>query len=429
MGDKLRVFWLSFGFFGSYIRRLVYLQYSALRQRWTYKLTPDAKNVVVVGGSFAGIDLVKGLAATLPTGFKVLWVEKNSHFNYSYNFPRFSVVPGYEHTAFIPYDGIAKGAPAGLLTRVQDTVVGLTDTQVLLASGPKLDYEYLVIATGSSQPLPVQVSSTEFRPACRELQSVQEAIKDSQKIAVVGAGAVGVELATDIKGFYPEKDVTLVHSRNQLLNNFGKRLHEYVLPFIRDELKIRVLLNERPQLPKDRALLKGKTLAFSDEHEESFDLVIGCTGQRPNSSFVASFSPDSVSKKTSRILVKPTLQISSASPRIFAFGDVAEHGGPQMARAGLMQSRTVLDNIIAMIYDRPPSAIYTPQLILEGALKLTLGKERVVIYTQEDRDAEKDILIPAQNRAVDLGIARAWKMFGADFKRARAAKELLAEPK
>jgi NADH dehydrogenase FAD-containing subunit len=235
---------------------------------------PEAKNVVVLGGSFAGLELVKGLAATLPTGFKAVFIEKNSHFNYMFNFPRFSVVQGYEHTAFIPYDGVAKSAPAGLVTRIQDTVVGLTATNVLLASSRKVDYEYLVIATGTSQSLPVQVESTEFVPACKELQSVQETIKASQKIAVVGAGAVGVELATDIKSFYPEKDVTLIHSRGQILNTFGKRLHDHVLPVLRDELDIRVLLNERPQLPRDRALLKATTLTFSDGHEEPFDLTV-----------------------------------------------------------------------------------------------------------------------------------------------------------
>ncbi|KAJ7922839.1 hypothetical protein B0H13DRAFT_1981952 [Mycena leptocephala] len=307
-----------------------------------------------------------------------------------FNFPRFSVVQGYEHTAFIPYDGVAKSAPAGLVTRIQDTVVGLTATNVLLASGRKVDYEYL--------SLPVQVESTEFVPACKELQS----------IAVVGAGAVGVELATDIKSFYPEKDVTLIHSRGQILNTFGKRLHDHVLPVLRDELDIRVLLNERPQLPRDRALLKATTLTFSDGHEEPFDLTIACTGQRPNSSFLATLLPDAISQETSRILVKPTLQLSLASdpnPRIFAFGDVAEHGGPRMGRAALMQSHTVLHNILSMIYGQPPSATYTPQLVIEAALKLTLGRERL---------------------GVDLGIKRAWSMLGVDFKRARAAAELLA---
>ena len=236
----------------------------------------------MIGGSFAGVELTKRLIATVPTGYKVILIEKNSHFHHVFNFPRFSVLQGHEHTAFIPYDGIAKGAPKGIFERVQDRVVGISDTHVLLESGEEIEYAYLAIATGSSQGLPTKVESTEREQGCAELRSVQEAIKSAEKIAVVGAGAVGVELVTDIKAFYPEKNVTLIHSRGQLLNRFGKRLHEYVLPVLQ-ELKIRVLLGERPQLPAGKTLARNATLRFSDDREETFDLVVRLTSSSKNS--------------------------------------------------------------------------------------------------------------------------------------------------
>ncbi|WP_234038537.1 FAD-dependent oxidoreductase, partial [Erythrobacter sp. YJ-T3-07] len=130
---------------------------AAVYHNWTWRDRAQAKNVVVIGGSFAGIQLVKRLAQTLPTGYKIIWIEKNSHFNYSFVFPRFSVMPKYEHMAFISYDGIVRGGPVGIATRIQDTAVDITEKQVLFGSGRKIDYAYLVIATGSSQPLPVQV--------------------------------------------------------------------------------------------------------------------------------------------------------------------------------------------------------------------------------------------------------------------------------
>lgn len=50
---------------------------------------------------------------------------------------------------------------------------------------------------------------------------MQETIRQSQSVAVVGGGAVGVQLSSDIKDFYPDKDVTLIHSRERLLSHFG----------------------------------------------------------------------------------------------------------------------------------------------------------------------------------------------------------------
>lgn len=45
-----------------------------------------------------------------------------------------------------------------------------------------------------------------------------------------------------------------------------------------------------------------------------------------------------------------------------------------MGRAGLFQGEVIVQNILDMIRGRHPAATYVPNLIMEGALKLTLGK-------------------------------------------------------
>ncbi|KAM5440978.1 hypothetical protein MferCBS31731_004117 [Microsporum ferrugineum] len=421
LSDNVRLISQALCFFIPYLGRYILQRGQAVYHRWTWQDSPGAKNVVVLGGSFAGVELVNRLADTLPTGYKIVLVEKNSHLNYSFNFPRFSVMKGHEHEALIPYDGIADGAPAGIFRRIQDTAVGLTNTQVILSSGARIDYAFLAIATGSSQPLPVQVSATERSEACRELREVQETIQACHKIAVVGGGAVGVELASDIKDFYPDKDVILIHSRDRLLNHFGRRLGDYVLKALQDELGIRVLLRERPEMPALGNMAKSAKLVFADGRVEEFDLIIGCTGQRPNSAILSSLLPSIISKKSARILVQPTLEVfagpeTGLETHIFALGDVAEHNGPRMARAGWMQASVVVDNILAIIRGEKPSQTYTPQLFLEGAIKLTLGKRHNVVYAMNGDGS--DVLVPARNNRLDLGIERAWKQYGvgAQFK-------------
>lgn len=246
----------------------------ALAHRWTWRDVPEAKNVVVIGGSFAGVQVVNHLADTLPTGYKVVLIEKNSHLHYVFNFPRFSVLSGLERTAFIPYDGMASSAPAGIVTRIQDTASGLTFNEVVLASGGRIRYAYLVIASGSSQPYPVSLESTEREEACRELKDMQGAIQRSKKIAIVGGGAAGVELASDIKDFYPDKDVKLIHSRSRLLSHFGTRLQTYVEASLRNGLGVEILLNERPKMSITDENVGTTSLAFPDSRREEFDLVV-----------------------------------------------------------------------------------------------------------------------------------------------------------
>jgi NADH dehydrogenase FAD-containing subunit len=264
----------SLVFFLPYLGTLLRQRVTAAIHNWTWHSTPSTKNVVVIGGSFAGVELVNRLSHTLPTGYRVVLIEKNSHLNYLFNFPRYSVMRGHERAAFIPYDGLAVDAPKGIFERIQDTAVGLTTKTIVLASGKELEYSHLAIATGSSQPLPVNLISTECEAACHELQQIQNTIQESQSIAIIGGGAVGVELASDIKDFYPSKDVTLVHSHSQLLNNFDVRLRRYAEETLRDELKVRVLLNERPQMPNGGSMARRASLTFSDSRKENFDLVV-----------------------------------------------------------------------------------------------------------------------------------------------------------
>ncbi|KAH7336231.1 hypothetical protein BKA65DRAFT_505951 [Rhexocercosporidium sp. MPI-PUGE-AT-0058] len=388
----------------SYTLSIVSQRIHALIHRYTYHSLPSPHNVVVIGGSFSGLYLAFRLAESLPSGYKVILVEQNSHFNYTFNFPRYSVIQGHEQNAFVPYAGLFANAPKGVFEHVRGKAVGIRDGMVELVSGEVVAFEYLAIATGVTQSPPAKLLTTEKLGACAELRVLQDRIKESSNIALVGAGAVGVQLATDIKTFYPEKKVTLIHSRAQILSSFGKRLHDYVMEKL-SKLEIGVVLEERPVLPK-RATWEPTEIEFKDGRKQHFDLVIPCTGQTPNSTILEHFSPSSISPITHRLLVNKKLQLKddlkadTTFNHIFALGDVAETGGPKFARAGGAQAEILTDYV--------PSA-------LEGSLKLSLGKDECVIYTQ---DNNRDYMFSGKLKNVDLEVAKAWKMFGADMKNA-----------
>ena len=280
--DKIKLFGKVITLLVPLAFKPLYQRIQALIHRWSYKQASTVKNVVVLGASFTGVQLTTKLSESLPTGYRVVMIEKNSHFNYSFNFPRYSVLLGHEKNAFIPYDGIARGAPKGVFHRIHDTAVQITKDQVHLASGGKIDYAYLAIATGSWQPVPAKVTSADRTEACAELRRVQDKIKLAKKIAIVGGGAVGVELAADIMSFYPEKRVTLIHSRAQLLPHFGIRLHEHVLTVFK-ELGVQVILGERPQMfagvvgDDDKNDGEQKSLRFADGHTEGYDFIVSYT--------------------------------------------------------------------------------------------------------------------------------------------------------
>lgn len=277
--DVVKLIKFSFPYLVSYGLKCLAQRIGAFLHSLTYKPGPSPKNVVIVGGSFAGISLARRLCESIPSGYRIILIEKNTHFHFPFVFPRYSVVSGHEAKAFIPYDEILysgrKGVPDGIYERRCGTVVEVTRDSVRLASGEVISFECLAIATGTSSPRPSKLVSPDKRGSCEELRGIQGQIRDAESIAVVGGGAVGVELVTDIKGWYPEKNVTLVHSRDKLLHSYGLRLHERTMQEM-EKLGIKVRLGQRPQVVPEGDEKSGKnaTLVFPSGDVEQFGLVV-----------------------------------------------------------------------------------------------------------------------------------------------------------
>ncbi|EZF29981.1 hypothetical protein H109_05499 [Trichophyton interdigitale MR816] len=413
---------LVFGLIYTHIQQKI----SAVGHRWTYRETPSPKNVVVLGGSYAGVHLAQRLTESLPTGYRAILIERNSHFNHLFVFPRCGVVSGLEQSAFIPYDGVARSAPPGIFKHIQDSATSITDNQVILASGEKVDYEYLAIATGSWQPSPAKLASTEKAGACEEMHGSQARVEQADRIAVVGGGPVGVQVASDIKSYFPQKDVTLIHSRTQLLPNFGPRLHEHVMKTLK-QLDVNLILGERPQIVTgDIASIMAKdkiqeALSFRDGHKETFDLVIRCTGQRPNSGIIANLFPSAICKQSGQILVHPTLQINNGpnmpNPNIFALGDVAKTTGPRMERTARAQAEIVALNIVSLITGYTPLQTYRVTEA-HGVIKLTLGKHDWAMYYREDSGHE--LMVHGKAKGDNIDVRPVWQAMGAKYPPAPA---------
>jgi NADH dehydrogenase FAD-containing subunit len=70
---------------------------------------------------------------------------------------------------------------------------------------------------------------------------------------------------------------------------------------------------------------------------------------------------------------------TSRLDRVYAIGDVAETSAPKMARAGLMQAEVAWENILAQIAGKTQLKNYVTLIGMEGILKLSLGKVRILL--------------------------------------------------
>lgn len=149
-----------------------------------------------------------------------------------------------------------------------------------MGSDEEISYAFLVLATGCSQSSPAKLSSNYREEACEELQKYQKSNGVAERVAIVVRGAVGVERVADVKRYYPEKHLTFIDSRDQLLSGFEPRLCEHVLRSV-GKLGVGVLLNERPYMAPSKTsngknqLGGTKSLTWKNGSMVEFDFVVG----------------------------------------------------------------------------------------------------------------------------------------------------------
>lgn len=232
---------------------------------------PDGEpplNIVIVGAAFAGYHAARIITSCLPRGspYRVVVIEPNSHFNFTWVLPRFCVVPDHEHKAFIPYGGYIPKTPGGATLRwIRDRVETVGRDTVRLRGGKEVSYAFLVIATGATvtEGLPSRVGAEDKADGVELLRAFQARIKEAKHVVVAGGGAAGVEVATDAKGLYPEKEVVLVHSRKSVMHRFSPGLQASTVEAL-ERLGVRVILEEKvvgyDADAKQVSLTSGKTI-------------------------------------------------------------------------------------------------------------------------------------------------------------------------
>ncbi|KAI0354558.1 FAD/NAD(P)-binding domain-containing protein [Trametes cingulata] len=305
------------------------------------------RTVAVLGASYGGARAAHILAHGLPPHWRVVLVDRNSHMNHLYVLPRYAVLPGHEHKAFIPYDNVfqppPKTEPVDVSRHVllHANVLELREHELTLdrafpehgVPARTLRFDYLVYALGSHLPAPINlwgpVADEELEQhgvvdivrGTKEggvawLKKFQKRVERASSVLVVGGGALGIQYATDIAEIYPATRVTLLHSRHRLLPRFDEGMHTEILSTL-SALNVCTILGDR----LDLASLAAKSARDGAERvvrtqsgrEVRAELVLLCTGQTPNTgllraAFPRAVVPDGPNKGMAR--VRRTMQLA-----------------------------------------------------------------------------------------------------------------------
>jgi len=327
-------------------------------------MTESTKRICILGGGFGGLYTALRLSS-LPWDpadpVEVVLVDQRDRFLFSPLL--YELVTGELQTWEIapPYTELLAGTSIRFVQSAVDAV-NLGERQVVLEGGEILAYDRLVLALGGETPTDIVPGVSEFGIPFRTVQDafrLQEKLReleasqaDKIRVAVVGGGYSGIELACKVADRLGDRGrVRLIERGDDILSTSPD--------FNRDAA--RQALSERGvwldlETTVERITADTMSLNYRDQVDElPVDVVLWTVGTRVVPLIESLDLPRS---DRQQVRVEPTLQVVD-HPEIYALGDLADckdaagQQVPTTAQAALQQADYAGWNLWAALTDRP----------------------------------------------------------------------------
>ncbi|WP_329223427.1 FAD-dependent oxidoreductase [Streptomyces sp. NBC_01485] len=289
-------------------------------------------DVVVIGGGYAGVRLAK----RLDEAARVTLVDRKEVFFHRVASLRAGVRPDWSVTPFIPYDRLLRDGRVVVGKAVR---IDTTARQVVLATGERLPYDVVVIATGADYPEPARFAGTTTEETIKSLAGHQSRVAAAEHVLVVGGGPSGVELSAEIRLARPDARVTLAHAGKALLHSTGsERAGRKALAWLEaHDVDVRL----------DTFMTPGNDFdTYRDARGNVIeaDLSFWATGTTPNTLWLRLAGHGDWLNAAGHVRVDRRLRVGGR-PDVFAVGDVNDATELKITPTALAQADLAAHNI------------------------------------------------------------------------------------
>ncbi|KAJ2035517.1 hypothetical protein H4S04_008950, partial [Coemansia sp. S16] len=300
--------------------------------------TSKSFHVVIIGGSFAGIRAAQELELLMPPRMVTITViDRRDQYFYNLGALRALVKPELIDLVWLPYDHIFR-YPHNKV--IQGEAASVYPNSVILKDGRKLDFDSLLVATGSVYPRPCKVETTSHVKGKAELRMFGNMVRVADSILIIGGGPTGVGLAAEIATVYPKKIVMLAHAGERLMSSeySSKSVSRKAYKKLKS-MGVKVILGERVIIPEDEPLknqVDCRWLKTTKGRRLFSSVQFLCNGITFETSLMDTLDPvfkhKIIDPATGQIRVLPTMQLNHPElPWVFAAGDVCDTAGEKQA--------------------------------------------------------------------------------------------------
>ncbi|KAJ6440806.1 pyridine nucleotide-disulfide oxidoreductase AMID-like [Purpureocillium lavendulum] len=247
------------------------------------------------------------------------------------------------------------------------------------------EYDYFIAATGLRRVWPVVPQSLTRKQYLLEVEEHIHGVTNAQHgVVVVGGGAVGIEMAAELKLVQPSVKVTLVHSRDKLLSSEGlsDECKDKALDLVR-EADVDVLMSHRVKTTNKVETLDGSTkyeIEFTNGHKMFASQVIMAVSKSVTTS---SYLPSSALDEEGYVKIQTNLRFEPGTPNHeyhYCSGDLAKFTGIKRCGAAMHGGHYVAQNIHKSILketcDKEPTFMEF-RLEIPPMIGLAVGKKAV----------------------------------------------------
>ncbi|TGL45194.1 NAD(P)/FAD-dependent oxidoreductase [Leptospira perdikensis] len=263
--------------------------------------------ILILGAGYAGIMAANRLDKQVRDA-EIILISESSEFKERIRYHETAAVGQKKE---IPIKNLLRTRVNFLKTKVTGIYPNEKSIKVEF-NNQNLNYDYLVIALGSSDIRQIQTKENSIQSKDAVLEFLKQKEKSIiQNLCIIGGGLTGLELATEWKYFFPQSMVTLI-DRNELGASFSKKAKEYFQTYM---LENKIKIFDRTQIKK----IEGNEIEFENQTKQTYDCIVNCTGFQSSSLLKESGFQ---TNDKNQIFVDPFLR-SIEHPDVFVAGDSA----------------------------------------------------------------------------------------------------------
>ncbi|KAI6466472.1 hypothetical protein MCOR06_011432 [Pyricularia oryzae] len=402
--------------------------------------------VLVVGGSYAGISAVLNLidlctgktprcgarvddseASKIPIDVDVTIVDERDGFFHIIGAPLALASTSFAEKAWVKYSDIAalQRPNIRIIQGTAKTVDPTTKTATITRTDPAaaaqpssdeiIPYDFLVAASGLRRVWPVVPQSLRRKQYLLETGSHVQAVSGARNgVLVVGGGAVGIEMAAELKLIQPHVRVTLAHSRDRLLSSeaLSDECKDVALGLLR-EAGVEVLMGHRIAEQVEVTTEDGGKAVearFENGHRLVVDNVIMAISKSvPTSSYL----PVEALDVEGYVKIQPSIAFPPSIPNAeyhYAPGDLAHWSGIKRCGGAMHMGFCAATNMHQLMLQEMSAGQHIPKPIklseFPPMIGLAVGKKAVSYSPDAGTNSGEDVAEMFFGN--DLGFSICW---------------------